>query len=173
MKLLKLNLRNSLLAFGLLAMVACGNDDTDEVTYTPEQEAAQIDALIENLTNNDLDVDTTAAGVYYVMHEEGDGSYVQPGDSIGISYIAYFTDGTVFDSSASQQDGVWRYVSGEVPLIAGFTDAVNQLREGGFGTFIIPSALGYGPSGYYTIPPYTPLVFDIELVAIYSDETTL
>ena len=63
MKQLKKNLRNGLLAIGLLAMVACGNDDVEEVTYSPETEAAELKSLIENLTTEGYDVDTTSVGV--------------------------------------------------------------------------------------------------------------
>lgn len=169
----QLKLRNIWLAFGLLAMVACGKDNTDDVTYSAENEAAEITSLIEEWTAAGYDVDTTAAGVYYYIENEGAGNYVQPGDSIGISYTASFTDGTIFDSTSSLEDGIWRYVPDNISLIEGFADAVNHLNEGASGKFIIPSSLGYGPSGYSIIPPYTPLVFDIELVAIYPDETAL
>jgi len=173
MKRLKRNLRNGLLTIGLLAMVACGSDDVEEVTYSAETEASELKSLIENLTTEGYDVDTTAVGVYYVMTAEGDGEYVQPGDSIGIAYTGYYTNGYIFDSTESMDDGIWRYVPANTSLIEGFSDAINHLREGGKGTFIIPSSLAYGSTGYYSIPPYTTLVFDIELVAIYPDESTL
>jgi FKBP-type peptidyl-prolyl cis-trans isomerase FkpA len=38
------------------------------------------------------------------------------------------------------------------------------LKKGGKGTFLLPSALGYGPGGSGSIPPNTVLIFDIELV---------
>ncbi|PTN06805.1 FKBP-type peptidyl-prolyl isomerase-like protein [Mangrovibacterium marinum] len=166
-------MRNSVLAIGLLSVVACSKDDTEQVVYSPAKEAAEINSLIEELTADGYDVDTTETGVYYTMLVEGDGNYVQPGDSIGISYTGSFANGYSFDSSSNQEDGIWRYVPDHITLIEGFSDAVSHLREGGSGKFIIPSALGYGPNGYYIIPPYTPLIFEIELVAIYPDDTEL
>ncbi|WP_163706942.1 FKBP-type peptidyl-prolyl cis-trans isomerase [Mangrovibacterium lignilyticum] len=174
MNKLRRSLRNGLLALGMISMVACGNiDDTDEVVYSADQEAEELASLLDEIKADGYDIDTTALGVYYIMEETGDGAYVQPGDSIGITYYGYFTNGQLFDTSASSGDGVWRYVPDDVSVIPGFADAVNQLQVGGSGSFIIPSSLAYGSTGTYGIPPYTTLIFDIELVDIYTVDTEL
>jgi len=40
------------------------------------------------------------------------------------------------------------------------------MDEGGKATLLIPSKLAYGTSGYYTIPGYTPLLYDVQLVKV-------
>ncbi|MEL6669546.1 MAG: FKBP-type peptidyl-prolyl cis-trans isomerase, partial [Bacteroidota bacterium] len=40
------------------------------------------------------------------------------------------------------------------------------LQEGGRGTLLIPSVLGYGPRDMGSIPPNSVLVFDVELVKV-------
>jgi hypothetical protein len=40
------------------------------------------------------------------------------------------------------------------------------MKEGGSATFLIPSKLAYGTQGYYTIPGYTPLLYDVQLVKV-------
>jgi len=170
MKLLKMYWKVAALSLLVMAMASCvGDDDSDEVEYTEESELEQLDALLTSIIENGYDLDTTELGVYYVMDEIGEGAYPQTGDSIGVAYTGYFTSGYIFDSSAYSDDGLWHYVNGEVSVIPGFQDAINHLREGGSGTFIIPSSLAYGSTGTYGIPAYTTLVFDLELNAIYTE----
>ncbi|HBE43065.1 MAG TPA: hypothetical protein DDW27_18040 [Bacteroidales bacterium] len=41
------------------------------------------------------------------------------------------------------------------------------MRGGGKALFLVPSRLAYGPTGnYYTIPGFTPLLFNVELVRV-------
>ncbi len=58
------------------------------------------------------------------------------------------------------------YLVAEGYLIAGFDEGILYMKEGGKARFLIPSSLAYGPGGYYTIPGYTPLLFDVELVKV-------
>ncbi|WP_372776198.1 FKBP-type peptidyl-prolyl cis-trans isomerase [Mangrovibacterium sp.] len=158
-----------LFAFVAVVMVAC-NDDDYESQYTEENEQQLLTELLDNLIENGRDIDTTKLGVYYMVDQLGEGPLVQAGDSIGINYNGYFVTGSLFDSSSFYGDGTYRYVYKSVDMITGFDDAVGTLQEGGVGTFIIPSGLAYGVYGYSSIPPYSTLVFEIELVAIYPPE---
>jgi FKBP-type peptidyl-prolyl cis-trans isomerase len=40
------------------------------------------------------------------------------------------------------------------------------MREGGKALFLMPSKLAYGSAGYYSIPGYTPLLFEVDLVKV-------
>jgi len=148
----------------------------DEIDYTPEREAAIISRYVDSLITEGYDVDTTANGVFYTMVDEGDGGpTVQPGDSIGIVYMGFFPEsGDIFDSSEYHYyeggDGVWKYTFKSMDLIPGFDEAVSLLSEEAEGLFLIPSSQAYGSEGSWdgSIPPYSPLVFDIKLVKIYE-----
>jgi FKBP-type peptidyl-prolyl cis-trans isomerase len=50
--------------------------------------------------------------------------------------------------------------------IAGFEAGIVKLRKGEKAKLLIPSALGYGSKGTTGIPPYSPLLFDVELQKI-------
>lgn len=150
---------------------ACSDDSVDTPEYSAELEAEQLDTLLEDLIANDVDVDTTEQGMYYVLGEAGEGEFPLPDDSISVRYVGYFLNGGVFDSSLQNEGQVFNYRHLTTSMIPGFEEAVGMLQEGGSGSFIMPSALAYGPNGYYIIPPYTPLIFDIELVDIISEET--
>jgi FKBP-type peptidyl-prolyl cis-trans isomerase len=51
-------------------------------------------------------------------------------------------------------------------MIAGFDEGITYMKAGGKAKFLVPSSLGYGPSGYYTIPGYTALLYEVELVKV-------
>lgn len=164
--------RVGLFAILAVAMVACSDDDY-ESQYTEENEQKLLTELLDNLIEAGTDIDTTELGVYYFVDQLGEGAAVQPGDSIGINYNGYYVTGSLFDSSSLYGDGTYRYVYKSVNMITGFDDAVGTLQEGGIATFIIPSSLAYGAYGYSSIPPYSTLIFEIELVAIYPPEEEL
>jgi FKBP-type peptidyl-prolyl cis-trans isomerase FkpA len=156
---------------GFLTTTSCLKD-RDEIDYTPEREDAIIAEYLDSLMANDYNVDTSTAGVYYVMLTEGDGVFPQAGDSIGVKYAGFFPEsGRTFDASSYwNQDGIWKFTYKSQNIIPGFEEAIGLLKVGGEGLFLIPSDLAYGSTGSYdgSIPPYSPLVFNIEFVGIYN-----
>ena len=51
-------------------------------------------------------------------------------------------------------------------MIKGWNEAFLLFNKGTKATIILPSSLAYGEQGYQSIQPFTPLVFDIELVDV-------
>lgn len=62
--------------------------------------------------------------------------------------------------------GVFSLTVGAGGTVPGFEEAVKLMKVGDKGTFVFPSALGYGSAGKGTISPYTPLLFEIEVTAV-------
>jgi FKBP-type peptidyl-prolyl cis-trans isomerase FkpA len=162
-----------LIAIVLVAAYSCFDDPVEQepIDYTAAREAALLAEYIDTLEKRDYDVDTAAAGIYYVIAEPGEGAYVQTGDSIGLEYTGFIPEnGYVFDKSANHYvNGLWkfRYNPGD-GLIPGFEVALSLLQEGTEGLFIIPSGMAYGATGSGAITPYTTIAFQIKLVAIYE-----
>lgn len=104
-------------------------------------------------------VDSTLSGIYYVIEEEGTGDNPVSTSTVTVNYRGYFADGTTFDQS---NDPATFSLNG---VIQGWKEVVPLLKQGGKGTFAIPSSLGYGVQGNGTIPGNTLLFFDIELVS--------
>ncbi|MCK7473916.1 MAG: FKBP-type peptidyl-prolyl cis-trans isomerase [Rhodopseudomonas palustris] len=50
-------------------------------------------------------------------------------------------------------------------VIAGWTEGLQLMREGGKAELVIPQDLAYGP-GRPGIPPYQTLVFQVELLKV-------
>jgi len=125
-----------------------------------EQEAA----IQDYAAKNNLKLEQTDRGVYYVIEKKGTGT-VHPtiASTVKCHYHGTLLDGTVFDSSVERGEPI------EFPLgrvIPGWQDGIPVLTEGAKGKFIIPSAMGYGARPAGKIPPHSVLVFDVELIEI-------
>lgn len=107
---------------------------------------------------------TTASGLQYQVLREGNGQNPKATDTVECHYEGTLIDGTKFDSSYD------RGQTATFPLnqvIAGWTEGLQLMKEGGKYRFFIPYELGYGERGAgASIPPFSTLVFDVELVSV-------
>ena len=107
---------------------------------------------------------TTPSGLQYQVLREGNGKSPKSTDTVECHYEGTLIDGTKFDSSYD------RGQTATFPLnqvIAGWTEGLQLMQEGGKYRFFIPYNLGYGERGAgASIPPFAALVFDVELVAV-------
>jgi FKBP-type peptidyl-prolyl cis-trans isomerase FkpA len=94
----------------------------------------------------------------------GTGAQAASGDLVSVYYVGAFLDGRVFDSRVSGTPLSFRLGTGAV--IPGFEQGVIGMRVGGKRRVTVPSDLAYGRSGQGPIPPNTPLLFEIELLAL-------
>lgn len=107
---------------------------------------------------------TTTSGLQYQVLREGNGQSPKATDTVECHYEGTLIDGTKFDSSYD------RGQTATFPLnqvIAGWTEGLQLMKEGGKYRFFIPYELGYGERGAgASIPPFSTLVFDVELVSV-------
>lgn len=107
---------------------------------------------------------TTASGLQYQVLREGNGQSPKATDTVECHYEGTLIDGMKFDSSYD------RGQTATFPLnqvIAGWTEGLQLMKEGGKYRFFIPYELGYGERGAgASIPPFSTLVFDVELVSV-------
>ena len=108
----------------------------------------------------------TESGLMYIIHEEGKGPKPAAGQNVKVHYELKLAGGMVVDSSYSRGTPL------EIPIgvgrvIPGWDEGIQLLNEGSKATLIVPSDLGYGPSGAGgVIPPNTTLIFKVELVKV-------
>lgn len=120
----------------------------------------------------------TPSGLNYVVTKAGAGDKAKIGDTIEVNYTGSFLSGKVFDTSnpeIAKKSGTYNSMRPYAPLkmavgqgqsIPGFDEGLMLLPKGTKATLILPSKLAYGEQGNSGIPPYTPLVFEIEVVKI-------
>jgi len=136
----------------------------DPNSRTQEMEDLEISQTIQKLETAGYDIDTTASGLYYIIHENGTGPFPVEGDTCFIEYATYFIDGVLLDASQDHfTDGIWEMRLHRDSTIAGFYEGITMINKGTEADFIIPSELGYGALGNGYVPPYTPLIFSVKL----------
>lgn len=107
---------------------------------------------------------TLPSGLQYQVIKEGTGRKPKATDSVKCHYEGFLIDGTLFDSSIQRGEPA---TFGLQQVIAGWTEGLQLMSEGAKYRFFIPYMLGYGESGAgQSIPPYSALVFDVELIEV-------
>lgn len=141
--------------------------------------AAEITAANKYVTDNKLVVKTTASGLKYMITKASVKPKPQTGDTVYVNYTGKLLNGQVFDSSIAavaqkaglpQGDRTYEpisFVVGKGQVIKGWDQGLLLMNEGAKAKFIIPSSLAYGEQGAGdAIPPFSTLIFDVELVKV-------
>ncbi len=105
-------------------------------------------------------VKTTASGLQYKVNAPGTGRAPTVNDTVTVHYRGTLVDGTEFDSSYKRGEPATFPVSG---VIAGWTEALQLMKEGAKYQLVIPPALAYGDRGPLAGQV---LVFDVELLSV-------
>ncbi|AJI95571.1 FKBP-type 22 kDa peptidyl-prolyl cis-trans isomerase [Yersinia ruckeri] len=109
-------------------------------------------------------VTTTESGLQFSVLEKGDGAIPSRQDRVRVHYTGRLVDGSVFDSSVERGQPAEFPVSGVIP---GWIEALTLMPVGSKWQLAIPHNLAYGERGAgASIPPFSALVFDVELLEI-------
>ena len=105
----------------------------------------------------------TASGLQYKIINPG--SEVKPGprDTVWVRYKGTLLDGTVFDE-VTADDSPIRLTLDRV--VAGWTEGLQLIGEGGEIELYLPSELAYGEQGNQAIGPNSALIFSVQLDSI-------
>jgi FKBP-type peptidyl-prolyl cis-trans isomerase FkpA len=117
----------------------------------------------EYLKKNNITQSPTASGLIVVMSQEGSGAKPANGQKVTVHYTGYLTDGTKFDSSVDRGEP-FSFSLGMGQVIKGWDEGIAMLSPGAKAKLIIPSSIGYGGRNMGTIPPFSTLIFDVELI---------
>ena len=100
-------------------------------------------------------------GVLISELQAGNGAKPKAGGKVQVRYVGKLPDGTVFDQNNQPQ---WFKLDS---VIEGWQTALPEMAAGSKYRLVIPSAQAYGADGAGDlIAPYTPLVFEIELLNV-------
>jgi FKBP-type peptidyl-prolyl cis-trans isomerase len=126
-------------------------------------------ALMQDyLRDAEITVPSIDDGVYYLRQREGTGAKVQTGKTVTVQYEGYFLDGKKFDSTVEQGEP-FKFVFGqENQVIRGLAKVISQMQSGESGTAVIASGEAFGHNGSSTgiIPPFTTVVYKIEVLEV-------
>ena len=106
---------------------------------------------------------TTASGLQYKVLVQGEGAVATADNMVEVHYEGTLLDGTVFDSSYKRgQTASFK----PTQVIKGWTEALQMMPEGSTWELYIPYNLAYGERGNRNIPPYSTLVFTVQVIAV-------
>lgn len=137
-------------------------EDIDKQKYSANVNAGAA-FLAQNKTKPGIK--TTASGLQYEVIVPGTGVKPTAADVVTVNYKGTLLDGTEFDSSYKRGEPA---TFGLDRVISGWTEGVQLMETGSKYRFFIPYNLAYGsratPDG--SIPPFSTLIFEIELIKI-------
>jgi len=125
----------------------------------------EADKIAQYIADNNITVAPTASGLYFIELNKGDGKAAAAGMKVKVHYRGMFLEGNEFDASYGRNRPV-EFILGQGERLPAWDEAIAMMSEGGKARLIVPSALGYGAEQRNTIKPYTPLIFDVELLEV-------
>ncbi|WP_423148584.1 FKBP-type peptidyl-prolyl cis-trans isomerase [Rubrolithibacter danxiaensis] len=142
-------------------------------------QAAEKQALDKYIADQKQNVKSTPSGLRYVIIKASAKNKPLSSDTVYVNYTGRTLEGKVFDSSIeaeAKKAGLNQpgrtyepihFAVGEGEVIKGWDEGLLLLNEGSKARFFIPSQLAYGSQGAgEDIKPFSPLIFDVELVKI-------
>lgn len=175
------------LFFAIVALVfsSCSKDDETDLIWKEANEAA-FEKISSSSEYKRIESASRNGSIMYKVIKSGDGRTPLYTDRVSVLYEGWFKrfdwnkDDTytnengvkvknkyVFDSTADRATVPSTFVVAE--YIDGFNTALQHMKEGDKWEVWIPARLGYWYDKKGSIPPYTTLVFEIELVKVLSE----
>ncbi len=111
------------------------------------------------------DYTTSETGLKMALVSGTEGQKAKAGDMVSVHYVGFLEDGRMFDTS-HMKGQPYTFKLGEGRVIAGWDEAIANMKEGEKAQLVIPPSLGYGKQGSGRIPPDATLFFDVELVRV-------
>lgn len=109
---------------------------------------------------------TTDTGIQITELREGEGEFAKRGDLMRVLYTASFVGGKTFDTQMDP-DFPYEFRLGMHEVMPGLDEGVRTMRRGGKRILVIPPEQAWGKEGIVgTVPPNTPVRFEIELLEI-------
>ena len=126
----------------------------------------EVENIQQCIKDNNITSEPTSEGVYIITELPGNGITIDTGCYVRYNLRITFIDGRPLFSKDSLE-----LVFGARNNIPGFfLDGIKTLQKGGKVKFLVPSKLGLGEKGERDIPPYTPFIYQAEIVDVISKD---
>ena len=139
------------------------NEHKKQMDAKAKAESDAIEKAFMEENKQDAGVIETASGLQYKVLKKGDGAIPVATDKVKVNYEGHLLDGTVFDSSYKRKEPATFKVN---QVIKGWTEALCLMPVGSKWELYIPYNLAYGERSAGQIPPYSTLIFEVELLSI-------
>ena len=142
--------------------------EIDVVSVRTEAEQLKDFQTLYKITNPEI---SPSGLIFKKLVENPKGAAIAGGQSVKVNYTGRLSYGNLKYDAAMKviydtafDSGTFTFVAGTGGVIAGFDEGIMKMRVGEKAALIIPSKIGYGTNGSGTIPPNSPLYFEVEVV---------
>ncbi|MBA4851885.1 FKBP-type peptidyl-prolyl cis-trans isomerase [Emticicia sp. BO119] len=147
---------------------ACNGFLTNDLEETMKLNEQQ---MLNYINTKNLQMTKADNGMYYqITQTNASGKKVNLGDEVKLHFVLSLLDGTRIDSTERLKNAPFSGIFGGTIGLQGLLDAINTLREGERGLFLIPSYLAFGSQTQNKIPANSVVVFDLEAVRYRSED---
>jgi FKBP-type peptidyl-prolyl cis-trans isomerase len=153
-----------LLATGGLFTSSCKKDDV-----VTDYSAADDATIKKYLTDNSINTaQKQASGLYYVpVVTNASAALPKAGEVVSVLYTGTLLDGTVFYSTAQNDNTPVSFQLVPNQVIPGFGEGVSLMHKGDKAVLLVPSGLAFGSTGSApTVPANTVVRYEVELLDI-------
>jgi FKBP-type peptidyl-prolyl cis-trans isomerase len=134
-------------------------NDLEETVKLNEQQ------MLSYINTKNLQMTKADNGMYYqITKANAAGQKVELGDEVKIHYVISLLDGTKVDSTERLKNAPLSAIFGGTIGVQGVLDAINTLKEGERGLFLLPSYIAYGSQASNKVPANSVIVLDLEAV---------
>ena len=155
---------NGLLSYDKQMTSEAADDYIRSIKYEKVREAS-IKFMTANASREG--VITTSSGLQYEVLKKGKGAVPTAIDKVKVHYHGTLLDGTIFASSIENEP-----ITIELSqTIAGWKEALQFMPIGSKFRLFVPQELGYGNQQVGAIPPFSTLIFEVELLGIEKQNT--
>lgn len=130
-----------------------------------KRENTEAGKISKYVADQNITQQPTESGLYIIIQKEGNGPVATTGSKVKVHYTGKMLNGKVFDTSADRGKPV-SFTLGENEVIPAWDQALAGMKQGTKAELIVPSKLAYGGARRNNIEPFTPLIFDIELIEV-------
>ncbi len=137
----------------------------EEISKLLEKEAVVLNKYI---SENNVTVAPDELGLYIINTKKGSGKSIEVGEFVEANIVATALTGNKFiDTYTEGKPYTLEVGTGQLGL--GFERALLTMKKGSKLTLIAPSSQAFGERGIQGyIPPYSPIVYDVEILKIIS-----
>jgi FKBP-type peptidyl-prolyl cis-trans isomerase FkpA len=154
-----------LFCIAIISYFACSKSVTPQqpacTNVDPNDDSA---ALVKYAAADSVIPTRDSTGLYYHIIDSGSSAKPTLASNLMVTYTARFIPSNVLFDSANNSNLNGAQLG---TLIYGWQFGLPKIGVGGHIQLFIPSALGWGCTGYGTIPPNAPVFFDIKLISVY------
>jgi|GEM_PF-1618390 len=117
------------------------------------------------LRKKKISAQPSGEGLYFFPQKEGSGAAPEAGKTVVVRYRGSFLNGQAFDQPRGPVEFSW---GAERQMLRGLELAVSKMKSGGAATVLLPSRLAFGKdgSGDGRVKPWTPVLYEIELMEV-------